>query len=198
MDDVQETTLQYYNDNAAEFVSQTQTVDFTEIQQDFLRRIPIGGQILDFGCGSGRDSYYFLSRGFRVTALDGADNLASLAEDYIHQKVVRQSFADFAETDAYDGIWACASLLHLPWETLVQVVQNLAAGLHSEGIFYASFKYGDFTGMRHGRYFTDLTEERWRLLTDGITWDTLNLWVTGDVREGRSDEQWLNILCKKR
>ena len=112
--------------------------------------------------------------------------------------MVRQSFADFAETDAYDGIWACASLLHLPWKTLRQVVQNLAAGLHSEGIFYASFKYGDFSGMRHGRYFTDLTEERWRLLVEGITWDTLNLWVTGDVREGRSGEQWLNILCKKR
>ena len=198
MDDVQEITVRYYNDNAVDFVNQTQQVDFAEIQQCFLQYIPDGGHILDFGCGSGRDSHYFRSRGFRVTALDGAENVASLAEDFIRQKVVRQSFTDFAEIDVYDGVWACASLLHLPWQTLKQVVRNLAAGLHNEGIFYASFKYGDFSGMRHGRFFTDLTEERWHLLTEGINWDTLDLWVTGDVREGRSNEQWLNILCKKR
>ena len=104
---------------------------------------------------------------------------------------------EFSAIDAYDGIWACASLLHLPWDTLRQVVWKLAAALHSKGILYASFKYGNFTGMRHGRYFTDMTEERWQTLTEGMTaWHVLKIWVTGDVREGRSD-QWLNILCKK-
>ena len=197
MNDMQAVTLQYYNDHAREFAEQTQHVDFGEIQQEFIKLIPDAGHILDFGCGAGRDSRYFLSHGYRVTALDGSHSLALLAEDYIQQKVVRQSFEAFAEIDAYDGIWACASLLHLPWDTLRQVVWKLAAALHSKGILYASFKYGNFTGMRHGRYFTDMTEERWQALTEGMTaWHVLKIWVTGDVREGRSG-QWLNILCKK-
>ena len=197
MDDMQAITLQYYNDHAHEFAEQTQQVDFEGIQQEFIKLIPAGGHILDFGCGAGRDSHYFLSRGYQVTALDGSNSLALLAEDYIQQKVVWQSFEEFSAIDDYDGIWACASLLHLPWDILREVVWKLAAALHSEGIFYASFKYGEFAGMRHGRYFTDMTEERWQALTEGMTaWHVLKIWVTGDVREGRSD-QWLNILCKK-
>lgn len=194
----QELTLQYYNDNAQKFAENTQQVDFHHIQQEFLSYIPAGGHILDFGCGAGRDSRYFLSRGYPVTALEGAEQLAMLAETYIGQEVVRQSFQDFAEIDAYAGIWACASLLHLPWNDLQLVLEKLALGLHRNGIFYASFKYGDFAGMRNGRYFTDMTEERWQDLVQDMTiWKTIKMWVTADVREGRSAEKWLNILCKK-
>ena len=198
MPDVQKRTLQYYNDNACKFAEQTQHVDFAQIQQEFLKHIPVAGSILDFGCGAGRDSYYFLSHGYQVTALDGADNLALLAENYIQQRVVRMAFEEFAEVDAYDGVWACASLLHLPWDNLCQVVRNLVDSLHGNGVLYASFKYGDFAGMRHGRYFTDMTEERWQILTNRVSLlTTLKIWVTGDVREGRTGEKWLNILCKK-
>ena len=194
----QESTLQYYNDNAQRFAQNTQQVNFHCLQQEFLKYIPIGGNILDFGCGAGRDSRYFLSKGYRVKAIDGAEQLALLAEKYIQQEVCCQSFLDFSEIDAYDGIWACASLLHLSWYDLQMVLQNLANSLHKDGIFYASFKYGDYAGMRNGRFFIDMTEGRWQELIRNIDdWEVLKLWITADVREGRSDEQWLNILCKK-
>lgn len=198
MRDVQKATLQYYNDHAREFAAQTQQVNFGETQQEFIKLVQPGGHILDFGCGAGRDSAYFLAQGYRVTSLDGANNLALLAEEFIKQKVVRQSFEAFGDTDCYDGVWACASLLHLPWDMLGQIIQKLAASLHKKGILYVSFKYGSFAGMRHGRYFIDMTEERWQLLTEKFTeLNIIKMWVTGDVREGRSKERWLNILCQK-
>ncbi len=194
----QEITLAYYSENARQFADNTRNVDFFDVQQQFLDRITASGHILDFGCGSGRDSHYFLSQGYKVTALDGADELAALAEKYIGQKVIRQFFTDFAEVDAYDGVWACASLLHLPETDLRKVLHNLAMSLHSGGILYASFKYDDFSGMRHGRYFTDMTETHWQDITKDIAlWKNLSLWITGDVREGRSAELWLNILCQR-
>ena len=195
----QKITLQYYNDNAQSFAQNTQQVNFHCLQQEFLKYIPIGGSILDFGCGAGRDSRYFLSKGYQVQAVDGAEQLALLAEKYIQQGVLCQSFLDFSETDAYDGVWACASLLHLPWYELRLVLSKLANSLHNDGIFYASFKYGDFAGIRNGRYFTDMTEARWQeLMQDFDAWVVQKLWITTDVREGRSDERWLNILCKTR
>ena len=198
MVNVQDVTLQYYNDHAREFTEQTQHVNFAETQQEFIKHLQQGSLILDFGCGAGRDSAYFISQGYKVVALEGAEQLALLAEKFIKQKVLRQTFEQFCEIDCYDGVWACASLLHLPWDILCQVVQNLSASLHRKGIFYASFKYGNFAGMRHGRYFTDMTEERWQSLTEDFTeLNTIKMWVTGDVREGRSKERWLNILCQK-
>ncbi|WP_255448689.1 class I SAM-dependent methyltransferase [Selenomonas ruminis] len=194
----QEITLQYYNNNAQKFVQDTQKINFRQLQQEFLSYIPLGGNILDFGCGAGRDSKYFLSKGYKIQALDGAEKMALLAEQYIKQAVLCQSFLDFYETDAYNGIWACASLLHLPWYDLRDVLHNLANSLHNEGIFYASFKYGVYDGMRNGRYFTDMTEERWqKLMRDNDALKVLKLWITTDVRKERSDDRWLNILCKK-
>ena len=192
-----ELTLEYYNKNAVAFVKDTVVVDFQSVQDLFLMFVPVAGRVLDFGCGSGRDSKYFLSKGYDVTAIDGSKELAQLAGEYIGQKVINISFQDFREEDAYDGVWACASLLHLPKTELKQVIKNIWKCLHRDGVLYASFKYGDFAGMRKGRYFTNLTEEGWQAVISGIGFETIKMWVTADVREGRFDEQWLNVIVKK-
>ena len=190
-------TLEYYNENAVAFVKDTVAVDFHLIQDLFLTFIPVSGRVLDFGCGSGRDSKYFLSKGYDVTAVDGSRELAKLAGEYIGQDIMNIDFQDFRAVDAYDGVWACASLLHLPKTELKQVLQNLWKSLHREGVLYASFKYGDFSGMRKGRYFTNLTEAGWQDVISGIGFEPVKMWITKDVREGRSDESWLNVLVKK-
>lgn len=190
-------TLAYYERNAEQFAEGTAAVDFAEIQERFLDRLETGSLILDFGCGSGRDTKYFLERGYRVEAIDGSAELCRLASAYTGVKVRRMLFQELSEVEKYDGIWACASLLHLPAAQLRDVMRKTAAALKAGGILYASFKYGTFAGERNGRFFTDMTEEKFAELmeeVEGLV--TVEQWVSGDARPGRSGERWLNLILR--
>ena len=191
-------TLQYYDRNAREFISNTATVDFTATQTRFLSKLGHGFRILDFGCGSGRDTKYFLSQGYQVTATDGSVELCKLASEYTGISVKHMMFQELEEREIYDGIWACSSILHLPFPELSDVFQRITAALKKGGVLYTSFKYGSYEGERNGRYFTDMTEDRFSAFLKNIKGLALEeQWVTSDVRPGRGDEKWLNIILRK-
>ena len=192
------TTLNYYNTNAQDFVQGTVDVDFHITQDRFLAQLKEGASILDFGCGSGRDTKYFLERGFAVEATDGSAELCKLASAYTGISVKQMLFDELKAEEEYDGLWACASILHLAWADLVVVMRKMVRALKGEGVIYTSFKYGQFTGQRNGRFFTDLDEEGLaRLLKEVGGLEVNELWITGDVRPGRGEEKWLNVLLKK-
>lgn len=151
-------TLTYYNQNAQNFIDGTISVNFTEVQNQFLSLLPVNASILDFGCGSGRDTKYFLAHGFSVDATDGSEELCRIASEYTGIQVRHLLFQDLNEVEKYDGIWACASILHLKKNELPDVLQKMSRAVKPNGIIYMSFKYGDFEGLRNERYFTDLTE----------------------------------------
>ena len=191
-------TLSYYNARAQEFVQGTVAVNFHITQDSFLAQLEKGASILDFGCGSGRDTKYFLERGFAVEATDGSAELCKLASEYTGISVKQLLFDELEAVDKYDGIWACASILHLEWADLVVVMQKMVRALKGEGVIYTSFKYGQFSGERNGRFFTDLDEEGLaRLLKEVGGLVVKELWITGDVRPGRGEEKWLNVLLTK-
>lgn len=152
-------TLEYYNKNAGRFAETTIHVDFYETQKHFQKMLPEQGYILDFGCGAGRDTKYFLSQNFQVDATDGSKELCRIASDYTGIKVEKMLFEELEQTEKYDGIWACSSILHLPKDELKTVFGKMAKALKRDGFIYTSFKYGDFEGERNNRYFTDFTEE---------------------------------------
>ena len=133
-------TLKYYNENAQSFASGTVSVKFTEVQDKFLEKLNPDAYILDFGCGAGRDTKYFLSRGYQVDAVDGSEQLCRIASEYTGIKVRQKLFQELDEKEKYDGIWACASILHLPKKQLREVLKNMYAALKSEGWIYTSFK----------------------------------------------------------
>ena len=191
-------TLQFYEDNAEAFVSGTVNADMHEARQRFMKLLPADALILDFGCGSGRDTKAFLEQGYRVDAVDGSAELCHIASEYAEIPVKRMLFQDLDCKEVYDGIWACSSILHLPRRELVDVLQKISFALKTEGVLYTSFKYGEFEGIRNGRYFIDLTDESFELLMTEIPslW-LVETWITSDVRPGREDERWLNILLKK-
>lgn len=192
-------TLKYYNENAQSFASATASVDFSAIQTRFTTCLPQGGSILDFGCGSGRDTKYFLSQGYQVTAADGSDELCKLARQYTGIPVKHMLFHELDETEQYDGIWACSSILHLPLEELIPVLEKMAKALKPQSIIYTSFKYGNFSGERNGRYFTDMTEISFAAVMQNISsLETEELWITSDVRPGRGEEKWLNVILRKK
>lgn len=192
------TTLNYYNQNADSFTQGTVSVDFSQVQDKFLERLNEGDYILDFGCGSGRDTKYFLKKGMVVDAIDGSVNLCKLASEYTGIKVRNILFQELDEQEKYDGIWACASILHLPKEELSVVLDKMIAALKKNGIIYTSFKYGDFEGERNGRYFTDFTVESFKEFIENVAdIEIVEYWITGDVRQGRGEERWLNIILQK-
>ena len=191
-------TLNYYNTNANSFVSSTLSVDFTQTQDKFLNLLPPTASILDFGCGSGRDTKYFLDVGMQVDATDGSEELCRLASEYIGIPVRQMLFEDLDAKAQYDGIWACSSILHLPKAALKDVLKKMIAALKEHGIIYTSFKYGTFEGERNGRFFTDFTEETFEEFVSDV--DEIKIeesWITGDVRPGRGDERWLNLILRK-
>lgn len=191
-------TLHYYNETAQAFVRGTIDADLSALHQRFLARLPEHGHILDLGCGSGRDAKAFLDAGYQVTALDGSAACCKLAEVYIGQPVLCQTFDQLDFDAAFDGVWACASLLHLPYVELTDIFEKIARALRPGGYLYASFKYGDFEGERNGRYFTDLDEGRLAAVLETVAGLTVvETFVTGDVREGRGDERWLNVVGTK-
>lgn len=192
-------TLAYYNINTKKFLEETINIDFSIIQNKFLSKLSIGATILDFGCGSGRDTKYFLSQGFQVEAIDGSEELCKLASEYTGIPVKHMLFQELDAVEQYDGIWACSSILHLPLEELEPVLEKMAKALKPQGIIYTSFKYGDFAGERNGRYFTDMMEASFAALMQNITALTIEeQWITSDVRPGRGEEKWLNIILQKK
>lgn len=191
-------TLDYYNQNADSFVAHTLNVEFEQTQNRFLKKLQPGAAILDFGCGSGRDTKYFLSKGFRVTATDGSEELCKIASTISGANVKCMLFQELADVEEYDGIWACSSILHLPKSELKGVLTKMVTATKPGGSIYTSFKYGEFEGERNGRYFTDFTYESFQAFLAEIADATMEeYWITGDVRPGRGDEMWLNLILRK-
>ena len=191
-------TLNYYNSNAAVFSETTKNVDFSEVQQIFTKHLSPDASILDFGCGSGRDTKYFMEHGYRVEATDGSEELCKLASSYTGVSVKYMLFQELDEQKKYYGIWACSSILHLPKDELKNVMQRMLCALKDDGVIYTSFKYGTFEGERNGRYFTDFTEKTFDGFLSGIRHVKIEeQWLTGDVRPGRESEQWLNFILRK-
>ena len=191
-------TIEYYEKNAELFTAGTLNVEFNDVQDWFLSYIPKGGMILDFGCGSGRDTKYFLEKGYKVDSIDGSEALCEIASNNTGIRVRHMYFDELDEFEEYDGIWACASILHLPIEELQDVFFKMIHALRNSGYIYSSFKYGDFEGYRNDRYFTDFTEKKFQLFISNLPELTMiEKRITLDVRPGRDNEKWLNIIMRK-
>ncbi len=197
VDHAMTTTVVYYNDHAASFFADTVNVDMAELQARFLAHVPAGGLVLDAGCGSGRDSREFMAQGFRVRAFDASAALARLASDLIGQAVATRTFDQVDETACYDGIWACASLLHLREHEVPVALERLWSALKPEGVIYLSFKLGVGERTHNGRHFTDATEtqlQTWLAPLGDV--ESVECWITKDQRPDRQ-ENWLNALIHR-
>ena len=191
-------TLEYYESNSENFINGTLNVEFSKTQDFFLSHLKAKAEILDFGCGSGRDTKYFLSKGFKVDAIDGSKKMSEYASSLCNIKVQNIDFLDFSPSKTYDGIWACSSILHLNTGDLTKVIKKISESLNSNAIFYSSFKYGTFEGERYGRFFNDMTEEKFTLLIKNFPeLKIISQWISQDARPNRKSERWLNIICKK-
>ena len=191
-------TLNYYDESCASYVSDTQDLEFSDIQDRFLKYLDKGSLILDFGCGSGRDSRYFLSKGYQVEAIDGSKEMVRIASGISGLKVRQMLFEELDDVERYDGIFACASILHVPYAELPDILFRMKRATKTDGIIYVSFKYGAFEGERNGRFFTDMNEERMNVLLNEVQGlAVLEEFISSDARPGREKEKWLNLYLQK-
>ena len=189
--------MDYYNQYADEFTVSTFKVDMESLYQPFLAELQEGTRILDVGCGSGRDTLAFKNKGYHVDAIDYSDELVKKATRLTGIPIKLQSFYEIDADDAYDGIWACASLLHCERSRLAEVLEKMVQALKPNGVIYMSFKYGDSDRDQDGRQFTDLDENQAEALLEQFdNVQHIQQWVTLDQRPDRQ-EKWLNLLWKK-
>lgn len=191
-------TIDFYNAHAQEFYDQSVNADMTSLYFKFLVEIPKGGSILDAGCGSGRDSSFFLKEGYNVISLDASSEMVRLSSNLLDRTVYQIAFQDLDFDNEFNGIWACASLLHVSRKEMDNVMNRLARALKSNGVIYASFKYGDKEEYRSQRFFNYYKEQSFMKLMERHHYLTMiNTWVTEDVRKERQGELWFNVLMRR-
>lgn len=187
--------MSYYDDHADEFLLAARDADMGSILTRFMGLLPSGARVLDWGCGSGRDSLALLAAGCDVTAVDLSSAMCAAASALTGLPVRNESFTDLGDIDCYDGIWANASLLHVPNHELPALLQRAATALKPSGILYASFKYGSDELWRGERFFNDMNEDKLAsVLGSAPSLRLAETRVTHDVRPERCDELWLNCL----
>ncbi|WP_455811519.1 class I SAM-dependent methyltransferase [Pseudomonas graminis] len=188
----------YYQQHAERFFTETVTVDMSALYQPFVAHLNPGARILDAGCGSGRDARAFHEMGYNVEAFDASAELVELARQHSGLPVEQKRFEDVTDVERYDGIWCCASLLHVPLAELPEVMARLATALKPDGVWYLSFKYGYGEREKDGRVFTDMDEAGLKGLVSGMAGiEVDNIWQTADLRPGRAEEGWLNVIMNK-
>lgn len=192
------TTINFYEKNAEAYAALTVTADMSRAYEKFLAYLPHGANVLDAGCGSGRDSLYFMRQGYRVTMLDASAAMCRCAEKLTGQKALHKTFAEINFDKQFDGIWANASLLHVPEQELEKVLKILYRALKDDGVLYASWKYGEAERRDGERFYCDMTEEKLKkLLRRTGCFVCKEVWVSEDVLPLHREQRWLNVVLGK-
>jgi mutator protein MutT len=192
------TTLQYYNAHAASYIRETINRDIMDIREHFISMLTPGSHILDLGCGSGRDSRVFLDHGFRVTAIDASPAIATITSDFLAQDVLVMKAQDICDNEKYDGIWACASLLHIADSEMSATVKRIADAVRPGGIAYISFKRGTNCNIDDkGRFINRYTLEQFTKICLEIPHIELSAHYESVSITHNSKEYWLNIFISK-
>ncbi|MCX7084656.1 MAG: class I SAM-dependent methyltransferase [Methylococcales bacterium] len=158
LDEIEMLTIDHYNQNAEAFWDGTKDHDVTQNYEAFLSPFPNDKKldILDLGCGPGRDVYYFRSLGHRPVGLDGSDVFCAMARKYTGCQILCQKFLSLQlSKQAYDGIFANASLFHVPSQELPRILAELYVALRPGGILFLSNPRGNeegWSGQRYGHY----------------------------------------------
>ncbi len=191
-------SIDFYQNNAQDYFNDTATIDFSAVQNRFVQWLPKNGLILDAGCGSGRDTKAFLSQGFQVEAFDGSSKMAELATQHTGIEVSTMKFQDIDVTERYDGIYACASLLHVPRHELNDVLNSLFTALKPNGHLYASFKFGQGETTEEHRTFTNMNIFDIREICEDFPSASIKeLWLAPDLLPNRK-LTWLNVIFEKK
>lgn len=186
----------YYEENSAKYIESTISSDMSSLYSLFEKYIPRIGTILDLGFGSGRDLLYFRKQGYETYGVDPSLSFCKHLNELGLTHIYNLRAQDINFQDMFDGIWACASLLHVPSCELNSVFKKCSKALRNGGAIYISFKYGKFEGEREGRFYLDLNEDELRNYLENTSLTLKELMISEDSRKG-NDTKWLNAILIK-
>lgn len=192
-------SIGYYNKNSKRFYDRTIDADQGETYQRFLKYLPKKARILDAGCGVGRDARHFQSLGYEVDAFDGSIEMVKLATNLLGKEVLHLLFEDINFSNEFNAIWANASLLHVSYENLKEILQRFHQTLLPSGILYASFKYGTSMRQVEDRFFFDMNEANIAPYLKEL-FEPLEVWKAADTRSTVApgpDKAWLHVIAKR-
>ncbi len=187
----------YYDLNADSYIASTLKLDMKEHYARFLKYLPLGAKILDLGSGSGRDSLYFINSGYAVSAIDSSRAMVRATSELTGLEARLVSIQELDYVDYFDGIWASASLVHVPKAEMSFAFSLLARALKEGGILYCSFKNREEDFVSEGRLFSCYTPVLFEEFIVSLSSFTLLEMVTSpDLRPERSGESWLNLILQ--
>ncbi len=190
-------SVDYYNKYSNAYFDSTVEIDMSEKLNRFLEMLDSGDTVLDLGCGSGRDAKVMLENNLEVTLLDASPELAELADIYTGVEPLVMDMRDMDFEGVFDGIWACASLLHLPKDDMPDMLNKLYAALKSGGVIYISVKQGDFEGFRQERFYADYEPNELKKLIEDVNGFTdIDIWTNEDTHV--ENQTWVNVLARKK
>ena len=192
-------SIAYYNKNAQLFYERTIKGCAPELRERFLAQLKPGARILDVGCGTGREAHFFEELGHDVTAFDGSEEMIKLASQILKKPPSLMRFQEMNFSEEFEGIWAAASLIHVPKPELKDIISRIGRALKPGGIFFANFKRGDGEYTQEERTFYYMTEASLRpYLADQF--EIIDTWTTEDLSSNFAhspDKLWLNVLGRK-
>ncbi|MBE6045469.1 MAG: class I SAM-dependent methyltransferase [Clostridiales bacterium] len=189
-------TINYYNKHAGEYYKNTIGADFDHLQRKFVSFLPENARIIDVGCGSGRDVKAFCDMGYRAIGLDASEELANEAKKKLGIEVIVGDMTTWKAQEPFDGVWCCASLLHLHEDEANAFFQNLQCNLKPDGILFISVKEGIKTGYdEKGRYMRNYTEQDLRSKLRNASFEIIEI-DTSEDSLGRDGFRWLNAFCR--
>ena len=190
-------TIEYYNATAKDYFERTFSLEMSSIYERFIKYLKAGSYICDLGCGSGRDSKYFLSQGFTVMPIDGSLEMCRLASNFLGQKIICQKFDEISYKNEFDAIWACSSLLHIQKSRLSYIMEKLIQAAKDSAVIYFCVKIGNSERIIDGALFSDYKQdEMLSFISKHKSLQLIEIWISDDVRNQHERPQWLNIIVK--
>lgn len=186
----------FYDKHGQRYAEDTRILDMGLHYEVFQSYLSKGDHILDLGCGSGRDTKYFLEAGYQVTSMDGSMEMVKQSSEFLSRPVIHATFEAFNTDILFDGIWASASLLHVEKHKLPRILEKYIKMLHTNGVFFMSFKAYEHDFEYDGRTFTCFTKSSLEKLLKTFNDVTLmNIRITKSVQN--SNMEWVSAVVKK-
>jgi 2-polyprenyl-3-methyl-5-hydroxy-6-metoxy-1,4-benzoquinol methylase len=205
MDNSKNMTIKSYDDTASEYHRVVTSFELLPEIKTFANRVNKGGKILDLGCGPGHHSKYFSSLDFNVIGIDLSSEMIEIAKkesDNGNFQVMDILNLNF-EKKSFDGIWASASLLHVPKYKIKSLLRKLKKILVNDGILYISLKEGLGSEMindvRYGgvnKFYVYYQPEEIENLLNSIGFKIIEIYLK-EKRTSYDTNSWIHIFCKK-
>ncbi len=192
-------TLNYYDNNSSKYKNDWTDEFLNNYQFDvpeiFLSYLKPNSYILDLGCGTGRDSKFFIEKGHRVKSIDGSRGMCKIASETLKVAVEQMNFLDINYNKEFDGVFACCSLLHLNTQDLILCLKKVCDSLKNNGVLYASFKLGRDEKIVNNRFYNDMTEDKFKKICDNILdFKIVKTWTTDQYN---TDTKFINFIVLK-